>query len=123
MKPHWSAHSLPTHGDRSLSAQEDEARDQAAEREADIVFTREEAVMVAVLRTAIQPHKLETRAAARLRVAKAIEAVITQPDRQLSDFYPWVAFADDYGAAALRRAFVQALAQPDHITSDEVIHA
>lgn len=124
-KPHWADHSLPTWGDRadgSFAAQEDAAKDRHHEREADQVFVRDRAAIVAALQSSLRPHKWEDEAQALARVQGYIAAVKKNPDDVLSHLTPLADFAEWYGVDMLERAFYRALTT-DQTFSDEVEHA
>ena len=108
--------------DRSFDSQEDDARATHHEREADQVFVRDRAAIVAALQSSLRPHKWEDEAQALARVQGYIAAVKKNPDDVLSHLTPLADFAEWYGVDMLERAFYRALTT-DQTFSDEVEHA
>ena len=94
--------------DRSFDSQEDDARARHHEREADAVFLRDRAAIVAALHVALRPHKWETKADAVDRVAIYLSTVEAKPAFLLSHLMPLADFADWYGFDMLEKAFVLA---------------
>ena len=108
--------------DRSIDSQEDDARATHHEREADQVFVRDRAAIVAALQSSLRPHKWETPEQAVERVQKWIATVGQKPDVLLSHLMPLADFAEWYGFDMLQRAFYRALTTGQTF-SDEVEHA
>ena len=94
--------------DRSIDSQEDDVRARHHEREADTVFLRDRAAIVAALHVALRPQKWESKADAVDRVAIYISTVEAKPDFLLSHLIPLADFADWYGFDMLEKAFVLA---------------
>jgi broad specificity phosphatase PhoE len=107
--------------DRSESAQEDEAIERHAEREADQVFVRDRAAIVAALQSALKPHKWESYHDATERVRRWITTVEQKPDVLLSHLTPLADFAEWYGMDMLWKAFELARTT-SQVSSDEVLH-
>lgn len=108
--------------DGSYASQEDDARDRHHEREADQVFVRDRAAIVAALQSALRPYKRETPEQAVERVQKWIATVGQKPDVLLSHLMPLADFAEWYGFDMLQRAFYRALTT-EQAACDVVEHA
>ena len=108
--------------DRSFDSQMDDAQDRHHEREADQVFVRDRAAIVAALQSSLRPHKWETPEQAVERVQQWIATVERKPDFLLAHLHPLADFAEWYGFDMLQRAFYRALTT-EQTACDEVKHA